>query len=64
MEANEGLLSYKGVAELTSLSRQSLARMVNDGKFPSPVKYGSRVFFVRAEVNDWVDQLVKHHREN
>jgi len=28
------------------------------------VKYGSRVFFVRAEVNDWVDQLVKQHREN
>jgi len=45
MEANEGLLSYKGVAELTSLSRQSLARMVNDGKFPSPVKYGSRRVF-------------------
>ena len=50
MGANEGLLSYKGAAELTSLSRQSPARMLNDGKFPSPVKYGSRVFFVRAEM--------------
>ncbi len=49
------LLSAKQVVALTSLSRTTIYRLVDEGVFPRPVRiHGSRVGWVEAEVVDWI----------
>ncbi len=59
-----GFLSYKAVADRTSLSTRTIRRKVESGEFPEPIQYGARTLFVRAEVAEWCDNLVTKLREN
>ena len=61
---NDGFLSYKAVAEMTSLSTRTIRRKVESGDFPEPIQYGARTLFVRAEVAEWCSDLVTKLREN
>ena len=61
---SDGFLSYKAVAEMTSLSTRTIRRKVESGEFPKPIQYGARTLFVRAEVAEWCDDLVTKLREN
>ena len=60
----DGFLSYKAVAEMTSLSTRTIRRKVQSGEFPKPIQYGTRTLFVRAEVAEWCAELVSTLREN
>ena len=47
------------VKELTSLSKSSIYRLMEDGDFPKQVSLGARsVVWVRAQVEDWCAQKV------
>ena len=40
-------------------SREHIWRLVRDGKFPKPVKFGganSRCFFRRSEIQEWIER--------
>jgi prophage regulatory protein len=53
------LMAPKEAATATSLSRTLITLMASEGAFPQPVKLGERrIAFVRAEVEDWIDQRI------
>lgn len=55
---NRVLVSVNGVCEITSLSRTSIFKLRNQGQFPAEVRLGSRIAFVRSEVDAWVAQRI------
>lgn len=52
------LLHLKEVLNRTSLSRSHTYRLVAEGTFPASVSLGSRVAWVEAEVQDWIDARI------
>ncbi len=53
------LIGCKDVVKRTSISRAGVYRMVSAGAFPRPVPvYGSRIAWIKAEVDDWIAQRV------
>ena len=47
------------VKEITSLSKSSIYRLMEDGDFPKQVSLGSRsVVWVKSQVEDWCIQKV------
>ncbi len=56
----ERLLTKKQVCEMCAYSRQHLARMVNDKKFPAPLKpHGirGRALWLLSEIQAYIEQL-------
>jgi prophage regulatory protein len=52
------VISYKDLAKSKGIrfSRQWISKMVNDGKFPTPIKIGQRATgFIEAEVDAWLN---------
>ncbi|MBR7652708.1 AlpA family phage regulatory protein [Brucella oryzae] len=48
-------MSPKEAAQVTTMSRVLLSMMAKEGKFPLPVKLGTkRIAYVRAEVEAWI----------
>ncbi|AGM42904.1 helix-turn-helix transcriptional regulator [Aeromonas dhakensis] len=51
------LLKLKDVIAMTSLSKASVYRQMNDGKFPASVKIGPRsVAWVSSEIELWIEE--------
>ena len=49
------LLPLKRVLEVTSLSRATLYRKIEDGSFPAPLKIGrSRIAWRERDIIDWI----------
>jgi prophage regulatory protein len=54
----------KAVEERTGLARSTIYQMVNEGRFPRPVRLGGRaVAWLETEVNDWVDARITERGE-
>ncbi len=52
------LLRRKEVLRLTSLSQSALCRLMNEPRFPRPVRISPRCVAWRSEeVQDWIDRL-------
>jgi len=50
-------LRINDVTKLTSISRSSIYRMINEGDFPVQISVGNRqVRWSRQEVLDWCDE--------
>lgn len=48
-------LSYNEVAKMVGLVRRSIYRLVDEGKFPAPIRSGERrVVFMRSEVEQYL----------
>ena len=55
MVAAADYLTLPEVSKLTKLSRSSIYRLANEGKFPMPLKWGSRaVRWSAREVEHWM----------
>ena len=53
------LLKLKDVMAMTSLSKASVYRQMNDGKFPASVKIGPRsVAWVSSEIESWIEEKI------
>ena len=49
------ILKLKEVINLTSLSRSSIYKYINEGRFPKSVSLGDRaVGWVESEIEDWI----------
>lgn len=57
------LLKAQDVADLTSMSRSHLHRLMRDGKFPKPIKIGeNRRAWLESDAQEWISEcLRKHH---
>ena len=54
------LLKLKDVIAMTSLSKASVYRQMNDGEFPASVKIGPRsVAWVSTEIESWIEEKRK-----
>ncbi|WP_345843142.1 AlpA family transcriptional regulator [Shewanella algae] len=52
-------IKLKEVLNLTALSRASVYRLMNDGKFPVSVSLGERsVGWVEEEVLNWIEERI------
>ena len=59
------LLRIKQVSDKTALSRSKLYLLIQEGKFPAPIKMGERVaLWPEAAVNAWITQLVANSQKD
>ena len=54
----EKLLTFKCVAGLTGISRTTMKRMTECGKFPQPVKVGGKIAYVSSEIDAWINERI------
>lgn len=49
------VIKIKEVCELTSLSKTTIYRRINDGSFPKPISLGpQRIAFLEKDVENWI----------
>ncbi|WP_370613373.1 AlpA family transcriptional regulator [Citrobacter portucalensis] len=59
------LIRLPEVLERTGYGKAWIYRLINDGKFPAPVKIGSRaVAFVESEIDTWIQSVIEKSRNN
>lgn len=57
------LMRLKEVTQVTGISRSSLYKYVNEGRFPAPVSLGARsVAWVDHEIQAWITTKMKHRK--
>jgi len=57
------LLKIKTVVERTALSRASIYRQINEGRFPAPVKIGARaIAWPESIVSQWLEDRISESR--
>lgn len=59
------LIRLPEVLERTGYGKAWIYRLINDGKFPAPVKIGSRaIAFVESEIDSWIQSVIETSRNN
>ncbi|EED1400045.1 AlpA family transcriptional regulator [Escherichia coli] len=59
------LIRMQEVQRRTSYSKQWIYKLIAKGRFPKPVKVGSRaVAFVEREIDEWINQVIEGSRNN
>lgn len=59
------VIKIKEVCELTSLSKTTIYRRINDGSFPKPISLGpQRIAFIEHEVAEWIAARIAGGRKN
>lgn len=54
---NERLLPIREVIEVTGLSKATIYRRVDEGRFPHPVKVGARSLWKLSTLQRWMGNL-------
>lgn len=56
---SDSFLRPKDAAEKAGISKSHLYRLVNQGRFPHPIKVSTRISaFLESEVDDWIRDRV------
>lgn len=59
MNIEAKFLRLSQVKEMTTLSKASIYRLMDEGSFPKQISLGARsVAWVRSQVEDWCDQKI------
>ncbi|EEC8742410.1 helix-turn-helix transcriptional regulator [Escherichia coli] len=62
---SNNLLRLSDVMRRTGYGRAWIYRLISLGRFPKPVKFGSRsVAFIESEVDEWINQRIDASRNN
>ncbi|CTV82477.1 TPA: AlpA family transcriptional regulator [Escherichia coli] len=62
---SNNLLRLSDVMRRTGYGRAWIYRLISLGRFPKPVKIGSRsVAFIESEVDEWINQRIDASRNN
>lgn len=57
---NNKLISFNGVKDISNLSRSTIYRLEQEGKFPKRITFSNRcVRWSLSEVQDWVDSKIE-----
>jgi predicted DNA-binding transcriptional regulator AlpA len=56
------LLDKKETSQAVSLSESTIARMVKNNCFPSPIEIGTRVLWRVKDIEKWADSLRDDHQ--
>ena len=62
------ILRLKNVTEVTSMSRSTIYRLMEQGKFPKPIKLSQRIIgFLEEDIDQWIleryQEGIKHESE-
>ncbi|EFA8815120.1 MULTISPECIES: helix-turn-helix transcriptional regulator [Enterobacteriaceae] len=62
---NSRLIRLTEVMNRTGYCKAWIYRLIKDGKFPAPVKIGTRaVAFVESEIDAWIQSVIETSRNN
>ncbi|EJI6636916.1 helix-turn-helix transcriptional regulator [Escherichia coli] len=62
---SNNLIRLSDVMRRTGYGRAWIYRLISLGRFPKPVKIGSRsVAFIESEVDEWINQRIDASRNN
>ncbi|ELO2953661.1 AlpA family transcriptional regulator [Escherichia coli] len=65
MANNNSFIRLSEVMRRTGYGRAWIYRLISLGRFPKPVKIGSRsVAFIESEVDEWINQRIDTSRNN
>ena len=54
------LIRIKDVMERTGLARSTVYKYISEGRFPRPIKLGSRaVAWVESEIESWIQNSIE-----
>ncbi|MBH1930902.1 helix-turn-helix transcriptional regulator [Serratia rubidaea] len=61
---SNNLLRMSEIMRRTGYGKAWIYRLISQGKFPRPIKIGSRaIAFVESEVDDWINQRIEESRK-
>lgn len=61
---SNNLLRMPEIMRRTGYCKAWIYRLISQGKFPRPIKIGSRaIAFVESEVDDWINQRIEESRK-
>ena len=60
MHQQDRLLRLAEVREMVPLSRPTIYRRIQEGKFPAPVKDGRCSLWEESKVREYIERLVQH----
>jgi prophage regulatory protein len=53
------LIRFPEVQRRVSLGKVALWRLRREGRFPQPVRLGSRIAFIESEVEAWIEERIR-----
>lgn len=57
------LIRLPEVLERTGYGKAWIYRLINEGRFPAPVKIGVRaIAFIESEIDDWIQSVIETSR--
>lgn len=56
---SESLLTMAGVRERVGLSPSMIYRLISQGDFPAPGKFGTRSLWVSSEIDAWIAERIR-----
>ena len=61
--SDKRLIGTKEVLRKRGDSKSKLYKDLKEGKFPLPIKHGTKSLWLESEVDSWIDSLVKKSRQ-
>ncbi|EBE7431263.1 AlpA family transcriptional regulator [Salmonella enterica] len=62
---NQSLISLPEVLKRTGFGKAWIYRLISEGRFPAPVKIGTRaVAFVESEIDEWIETVISSSRSH
>ncbi len=59
---DDQFISMKFITKLTTLSDKWFYKLIQEGEFPKPIKFGRKSLWLKTEVEDWLWQRVIESR--
>lgn len=62
---NQSLIRLPEVLKRTGFGKAWIYRLISEGRFPAPVKIGTRaVAFVESEIDEWIEAVISNSRSH
>ncbi|ELQ6108756.1 AlpA family transcriptional regulator [Cronobacter turicensis] len=62
---NQSLIRLPEVLKRTGFGKAWIYRLISEGRFPAPVKIGTRaVAFVESEIDEWFETVISSSRSH
>lgn len=62
-ERKENLIRLPEVIKRTGISKTTIYELINEKRFPSQVKIGTRaIAFIESEIDEWIYKLINSSR--
>ncbi|MGQ7950347.1 helix-turn-helix transcriptional regulator [Providencia huashanensis] len=61
---SDQFIDMKFITKLTGLTDKWFYKLIQDGKFPKPIKLGRSSRWLKSEVENWLQQRITESRKN